>query len=153
MVKDVLAGAGRLVVAAVLCGFVATVLLPALDPAVRTARGQPLRAEAARGRWVYAREGCAACHTQQVRVVEARFGMVRAQGDVGETSPPSQYAGQDPALVGRLRLGPDLTHVASRVSGEDLRSVVRSGRGAMPGYGYLSDAELSDLVAYLLTLR
>jgi cbb3-type cytochrome oxidase cytochrome c subunit len=152
-VKDTLSGAVRLTVAAVLCGFVATVLLPGLDPAVRQARAQPLPAQAARGRWLYVREGCAACHTQQVRVVEARFGLVRAQGDLGDASAANQYAGQDPALLGRVRLGPDLTHVASRASAQDLRSVVRSGRGAMPGYGYLSDAELGDLVAYLLTLK
>jgi len=152
-VRDPVAHLVRLAVAAVLCGFVATVLLPALDPAVRTARAAPLSAQAARGRWVYAREGCAACHTQQVRTVEAGFGMVRRRGDVGEASSPSQYAGQDPALLGRLRMGPDLTHVASRASAEELRSLVRSGTGGMPAYRHLPDPELADLVAYLLTLR
>ncbi|MCS7236520.1 MAG: cbb3-type cytochrome c oxidase subunit II [Armatimonadota bacterium] len=151
--KDSVGAVVRLVTAAVLCGFVASVLLPALDPAVRAARATPLSHQAARGRWVYVREGCAVCHTQEVRAVEARFGMVRGAGDIGEASSPAQYAGQDPALVGRLRLGPDLTHVAARTSAQDLRTLLRSGKGGMPPYRYLSEAEVADLVAYLLTLR
>lgn len=151
--KDSVGAVVQLVVAAVLCGFVAAVLLPALDPAVRAARATPLSDQAARGRWVYVREGCAVCHTQEVRAVEARFGAVQTSGDVGEASSPAQYAGQDPALPGRLRLGPDLTHVAARSSAQDLRSLLRSGKGGMPPYRYLSDTELGDLVAYLLTLR
>jgi len=152
-VRDSVGATGRLVVAAVVCGFVVTALLPALDPAVRTARAAPLSAQAARGRWVYVREGCVVCHTQQVRGVEARFGVVRAQGDVGEASTAGQYAGQDPVLLGRLRLGPDLARVGARTSEQELRTALVSGTGGMPSYRYLSDAELADLVAYLLALR
>ncbi|MFN3284875.1 MAG: cbb3-type cytochrome c oxidase subunit II [bacterium] len=151
--RDSVGATGRLVVAAVVCAFVVTVLLPALDPAVRSARAAPLSAQAVRGRWVYVREGCVACHTQQVRVVEARFGVVRSQGDVGEASTAGQYAGQDPVLPGRLRLGPDLARVGARTSRQELRSMLLSGTGGMPSYRYLPDAELADLVAYLLTLR
>ncbi len=144
----------RFVVAAVLCGFLATVLLPRLDPAVRPARAAPLGPQIQRGRWVYVREGCVACHTQQVRAVEARFGVVRGQGDVGEASGPAQYAGQNPVLLGSLRLGPDLSHVGARSQDPNqLRSLLRSGSVGMPPVRYLSESELSDLVAYLLSLR
>lgn len=144
----------RFTLVATVCGFVATVLLPAADPAVRAARAASVTPQAAAGRWVYAREGCAACHTQQVRAVEGRFGMVREPEDIGQTSTPAQYAGQNPALPGDLRLGPDLSHVASRIrSAQELRQLLRSGRGGMPPYPYLSDRELDALVTYLLTLR
>lgn len=144
----------RFVVAAVLCGFLATVLLPGLDPAVRAARAVPLAPQQQRGRWVYVREGCVTCHTQQVRAAEARFGVVQSQADIGEASGPAQYAGYDPALVGWLRLGPDLSHVGARARDPDqVRSLLRTGSAGMPAYRYLSESELADLVAYLLSLR
>jgi cbb3-type cytochrome oxidase cytochrome c subunit len=144
----------RFALVATVCGFAATVLLPAADPAVRAARAATAAPQVSAGRWVYAREGCAACHTQQVRVVEGRFGMVREPQDIGQASTPAQYVGQNPALPGDLRLGPDLSHVASRIrSAEEFRQLLRSGRGGMPPYPYLSDRDLDALVAYLLTLR
>lgn len=144
----------RFALAAVMCGFVATVLLPVADPTVRVARAASGPPQVREGRWVYAREGCVVCHTQQVRVVEGRFGMVREPQDVGQASTPAQYAGQNPALAGYLRLGPDLTHVALRIrSAQELRQLLRTGRDGMPPYGYLSDRDLDALVAYLLTLR
>jgi cbb3-type cytochrome oxidase cytochrome c subunit len=144
----------RFALVATVCGFAATVLLPAADPAVRAGRAAHVAPEASYGRWVYAREGCVACHTQQVRAVEGRFGMVREPQDLGQTSTPAQYAGQNPALLGDLRLGPDLSHVASRIrSADELRQLLRSGRGGMPPHAYLPDRDLDALVAYLLTLR
>lgn len=152
--RDSVNPVARFVVAAVLCGFLATVLLPGLDPAARVARATPLVPQQQRGRWVYVREGCVACHTQQVRAVEGRFGVVRSQADIGEVSGPAQYAGHTPALAGWLRLGPDLSHVAARTRDpNEVRSLLRSGSAAMPAYRYLSESELADLVAYLLSLR
>ncbi len=152
--KDFLAPLVRFVAGAVLCGFAATVLLPAVDPAARSAAAAPLGPAQARGRWVYAREGCVACHTQQVRAPEARFGMVEKQGDVGEASAPAHLTGQNPVLTGSLRAGPDLARLGARTPQADrLRSLLKSGGVGMPRYGYLSEAEISDLVAYLLTLR
>lgn len=64
---------------------------------------QPLTAAEARGRVVYGREGCAYCHTEQVRVIAAdvvRFGAPTAPWE-------TQY--DYPHLWGTRRIGPDLS--------------------------------------------
>ncbi len=145
-----------LCVVTALAGFVATVLLPGVPPA-RAAR--ILTPEQRLGYAVYLREGCAQCHTQQVRAPEARFGVVARGGDIGEVSRPADYAHLNPTAVGVVRIGPDLTHVASRIrTPEEFARLLREPQrrtpgGRMPSYGYLSEAELRALVAYLLTLR
>ncbi len=139
-----------------LAGFTATVLLPGVPPArpVRT-----LTPEQRLGYAVYLREGCAQCHTQQVRAPEARFGMVARSGDIGAGSSPTDYAHLNPTALGTVRIGPDLTHVASRIrSPEEFVRLLREPQrrtpgGRMPSYAYLPEAELRALVAYLLTLR
>lgn len=114
------------------------------------AQGTP---EAA-GRSLYISEGCAECHTQSVRpiVTDAGLGAVSIAGD---------YAHENPTLITGTRIGPDLTHVASRgeafdVSGvwahlKDPRSTV--DWSTMPSYSYLSDADIEALVRYIATLR
>ncbi|WP_298014008.1 cbb3-type cytochrome c oxidase subunit II [uncultured Castellaniella sp.] len=61
------------------------------------------------GRDVYVSEGCAYCHTQQVRPlpVDRIFGHPSAPGD---------FAYQTPELLGSERTGPDLTNVGQRQS-------------------------------------
>lgn len=61
------------------------------------------------GRDVYVSEGCAYCHTQQVRPlpVDQIFGRPSAPGD---------FAYQTPELLGSERTGPDLTNVGQRQS-------------------------------------
>lgn len=138
-----------------------TAVLPAMDDSDTAAtitadrsrtytQGTP---EAA-GRSLYISEGCAECHTQSVRpiVTDAGLGAVSIAGD---------YAYEDPALITGTRIGPDLTHVASRgeafdVSGvwahlKDPRSTVEWS--TMPSYSYLSDADIEALVRYIATLR
>ena len=71
------------------------------------------------------------------------------------------YAYENPTLITGTRIGPDLTHIASRsdafdVSGiwnhlKDPRSTVEWSN--MPSYAYLSDTDLEALVRYLATLR
>lgn len=59
------------------------------------------------GRDVYVSEGCAYCHTQQVRPqpVDNVF---------GRPSAPSDFAYQTPELLGSERNGPDLTNIGKR---------------------------------------
>ena len=65
----------------------------------------------ARGREIYVSEGCAYCHTQQVRPlpVDSAFGRPSAPGD---------FAFQTPALLGSQRTGPDLTNIGTRQASE-----------------------------------
>lgn len=86
------------------------------------------------GRDVYVSEGCAYCHTQQVRPlsVDQPFGRASAPGD---------FAWQTPELLGSERTGPDLTNVGTRQSSEiwqyihlyDPRAVVP--QSVMPSFG------------------
>jgi cytochrome c oxidase cbb3-type subunit I/II len=139
-----------------LAGFVVTVLLPAL-PLARAPR--TLTEELRRGYAVYLREGCAQCHTQQVRIPEGRFGVVARSGDLGEASRLGDYAHLNPTALGTVRIGPDLARVGSRITDpEELLRLLREPHrrtppGRMPSYAYLSDAELRALVAYLMSLK
>ncbi|MEZ5287319.1 MAG: cbb3-type cytochrome c oxidase subunit II [Vicinamibacterales bacterium] len=113
---------------------------------------------AVRGRAVYSREGCAYCHTQQVRYLEAdraRFG-----------SPTLAWETRldYPHLWGTRRIGPDLARAAHTRSDDwqfvhlfAPRTVVP--QSVMPAYARLFDGspdrprqEARDLVAYLNTL-
>ncbi len=66
----------------------------------------------ARGRQVYAANGCIYCHTQQVRAdyissdIERKWGVRR--------SAPRDYIFQRPVLLGKMRMGPDLANVGHR---------------------------------------
>lgn len=125
-----------------------------LEPTLRADSGRyylPATAEA-RGRALYGELGCAACHSQQVRAAIPDVGL-------GPVSAPGDYLYENPPFLGRERIGPDLMHVASRISDpEAMRALLvdpRSGRpwSSMPDYGYLSPEELDALVSYLMTLR
>lgn len=96
----------------------------------------PLTALEARGREVYVSEGCAYCHTQQVRPLplDEVFGRPSAPGD---------YAYATPQLLGSERTGPDLSNIGARQSSEiwqyihlyDPRAVVP--QSIMPSFRWL----------------
>ena len=117
-----------------------------------------LTASELRGRAIYGREGCAYCHTQQVRFVHADMTRFGAPTLAWETQ--VDY----PHLWGTRRIGPDLARQAA-VHSEDWqyahlfapRAVVP--QSVMPAYRALFDGsplrprqEARDLVAYLETL-
>ena len=108
----------------------------------------------AEGRDVYISEGCVYCHTQQVRanVADVGLGAVTTRADVTLTSP---------ALLGRIRLGPDLGHAGRRPLTDDVDwlmtyladpQAVRSWSSS-PSYDYLSDADLNALAQYIVSLQ
>jgi cytochrome c oxidase cbb3-type subunit II len=111
-----------------------------------------------RGRTIYGREGCAYCHTQQVRFVHADIKRFGAPTLAWETR------FDFPHLWGTRRIGPDLARAGS-VRTDDWhfahlfapRSVV--AESVMPSYAWLFDGSpdrprqsARDLVAYLQTL-
>lgn len=113
---------------------------------------------ARRGREVYGREGCAYCHTQQVRYLHADMARFGAPTLAWETRPDL------PHLWGTRRIGPDLMRAAG-TRPEDWhfthlfspRSVVPDS--VMPPYRALFDGaadrprqDARDLVAYLESL-
>jgi cytochrome c oxidase cbb3-type subunit 2 len=67
----------------------------------------PLTKEQVSGRDVYVAEGCAYCHTQQVRPLssDSTFGRPAAPGD---------FTYQTPELLGSERTGPDLSNIGVR---------------------------------------
>lgn len=106
----------------------------------------PMTPSERRGLEVYVSEGCATCHTQQVRNIE----MDKVWGD--RPSMPSDYHyskerldiwRQSPSLLGSERTGPDLTNIGQRQPGAqwhllhlfDPRMVVQGS--IMPRYTWL----------------
>ncbi len=117
-----------------------------------------LTASEERGREIYAREGCAYCHTQQIRFTladESRFG-----------APTLAWESRRdyPHMLGTRRIGPDLSRATGTRSDDwqlahlfDPRSVVPES--VMPAYTHLFDGSATaptqaarDVVAYLDTL-
>ena len=116
---------------------------------------RPRTAPEERGREVYARQGCAYCHTQQVRAVAAdvrRFGPATENWETREDVPH---------MWGTRRIGPDLAREAGRRPDDWQRVHLYNPRwvepgSVMPGYPWLFNggpdqptAEATDLIAYL----
>jgi cbb3-type cytochrome c oxidase subunit II len=117
-----------------------------------------LTASEQRGRVIYGRDGCAYCHTQQVRYVEndvKRFGKATLAWET-----IFDY----PHLWGTRRIGPDLSREAGTRSGDWQLSHLYAPRtvvadSVMPAFPWMFDGapdrpnqEARDLVDYLETL-
>ena len=119
---------------------------------------QKLTASEQRGRVIYGREGCAYCHTQQVRSLAADVRRFGAPTEAWETK--YDY----PHLWGTRRIGPDLSREFNLRSNDwqlthlyNPRLVFRDS--VMPGYPWLFKGnpnqpkqEALDVLAYLQTL-
>ncbi len=111
-------------------------------------------ATVADGREVYTSEGCVYCHTQQVRanVTDVGLGAVTRRQDI---------IFENPVVLGRLRVGPDLAHAGRRDQTDDIDWVKahlsdpRQNRGwsLMPSYDYLTESELEALAQYVVSLQ
>lgn len=107
----------------------------------------------ARGRQLYQAEGCAYCHSQQVRSLsqDRPFGTRPSQ--------PGDYALEQGHPMGRLRVGPDLAYVGDRHPDEDWYVAYLSDPrkvfpdSVKPTYDHLREEDLRALAAYLVSLR
>jgi cytochrome c oxidase cbb3-type subunit II len=93
---------------------------------------------AARGQFVYADLGCAACHTQQVR--RSDFGADHARGWGERQSFARDYIHQYRVQLGEMRVGPDLANLGARkppYDAEDLFKLLYAGSPQHPAYKFL----------------
>ena len=92
-----------------------------LDPQVDEDGNDPYPAPksgmAERGRKIYAANGCVYCHSQQVRADYAASDIGRKWGE--RRSAPRDYLFDRPALLGKMRMGPDLSNIGKRAPVEE----------------------------------
>ena len=72
----------------------------------------PKSGMAERGRRIYTANGCVYCHSQQVRADYAGPDIERKWGD--RRSAPRDYLFERPVVLGKMRLGPDLSNMGKR---------------------------------------
>lgn len=77
----------------------------------------PKSGMAERGRQIYAANGCFYCHSQQVRADYAASDIERKWGV--RRSAPRDYIFERPALLGKTRMGPDLSNIGKRAPSDD----------------------------------
>ncbi len=126
-----------------------TLLLPAATFNPEPTSGlRPYTQAELRGKAIYQRENCYACHSQLVRYQDEGMGPTSQAGD---------YAYDTVNLVGTLRNGPDLSYEGGLYPDEWHAGHLKSPRSYLPGstmpsYSYLSDKDITDLVAYIQSL-
>src|SRR5437660_7512222 len=77
----------------------------------------PKSGMADRGRKIYAANGCIYCHSQQVRADYAASDIDRKWGE--RRSAPRDYIFARPVLLGKMRMGPDLSNIGKRAPVEE----------------------------------
>jgi cbb3-type cytochrome oxidase cytochrome c subunit len=87
----------------------------------------PKSGMAERGRRVYTGNGCFYCHSQQVRPDYVASDIDRKWGE--RRSAPRDYVFDRPVLLGKTRMGPDLSNVGKRAPAEEENA---SPAGASP---------------------
>lgn len=149
------AGFGFFVLSFVVLGIIPAMQLQAEINRTAPHAMQPLTASEERGRRIYGRDGCAYCHTEQVRTITAdvqRFGAPTAAWE-------TQY--DYPQLWGTRRIGPDLSrengirtddwHLAHLYNPRSVvpDSIMPSYPWMFHGSGSKPSEEALDVVAYL----
>src|SRR5688572_10416423 len=92
----------------------------------------PKSGMAERGRQIYAANGCVYCHSQQVRADYAASDIERKWGV--RRSAPRDYIFERPVLIGKTRMGPDLSNIGKRAPSDDQNAPppASTGPGASP---------------------
>jgi cytochrome c oxidase cbb3-type subunit 2 len=91
-------------------------LNPQMDEEGTDVYPAPRSGMAERGRRVYVANGCYYCHTQQVRAYYAGGDIDRKWGE--RRSAPRDYIFDHPVLLGKERMGPDLSNIGKRAPAE-----------------------------------
>lgn len=99
---------------------------------------------AARGQYVYADLGCAACHTQQVR--RPGFGSDKERGWGERQSVARDYIYQPRPQLGAMRVGPDLATYGARMektpdAASHVYVLLYNGSATHPSYKFLFNQE------------
>src|SRR6184192_3963878 len=90
----------------------------------------PKSGMADRGRRIYAANGCVYCHSQQVRADYAASDIDRKWGT--RRSAPRDYIFERPALLGKMRVGPDLSNIGKRAPAEEQAAASPAPAGTSP---------------------
>ena len=90
---------------------------PQMDEEGNDAYPAPRSGMAERGRKVYVANGCVYCHSQQIRPDYLAADVDRKWGQ--RRSAPRDYLFDRPVLLGKMRMGPDLSNVGKRAPVED----------------------------------
>jgi len=126
-------------------GGLVQVLPSVYQESLRTPVGntRPYSAVELAGRDIYIREGCATCHSQQIRSLVAEVERYGPYSRAGE------FVYDRPFLWGSKRTGPDLHRIGGKYSDDwhrvhliDPRSVVPTS--IMPGYPWLAGNDLDN---------
>src|SRR5205814_2128769 len=90
---------------------------PQMDEEQTDIYPMPKSGLADRGRRIYAANGCTYCHSQQVRADYAASDIDRKWGT--RRSAPRDYLFERPVLLGKMRMGPDLSNIGKRAPSEE----------------------------------
>jgi len=89
---------------------------PQMDEEMTDVYPMPKSGMAERGMKVYAANGCVYCHSQQVRADYAASDLDRKWGM--RRSAPRDYLFERPVMLGKMRMGPDLSNIGKRAPAE-----------------------------------
>lgn len=119
--------------------------------------GSGLQGDPARGFDIYISQACATCHTLYVRPQDLGTGWAEGIG-AEDVARAEDYVHMPQPPLGTQRNGPDLTWIGRRIPdmGYHIDHLVEPRKykpdSIMPTYKHLSDQDLADLAAFLVTL-
>lgn len=85
------------------------------------------------GRWVYQREGCVYCHSQQIRPLQNEMKRYSLGTSLAVPAAEREYIWDQPHFLGTRRIGPDLSRVGGKYSDDWHYSHFYYPRQMVPG--------------------
>jgi cbb3-type cytochrome oxidase cytochrome c subunit len=111
---------------------------PQMDEEQTDIYPMPKSGMADRGRRIYAANGCAYCHSQQIRADYAASDLERTRDLDGKPkwaqrrSAPRDYLFERPVLLGKMRMGPDLSNIGKSAPSEDENAAAPASTNPSP---------------------